>query len=305
MRQSPAAAAFHGLPDLRALSASHGLQATSLLSAPRGREVPSAEIDRQVNEIAEDAAHRPCPRPQATATASGGARNSASPSASSPDPAPAASSFSTSRSPASTPKLRLHDMQAEFKRIPPRGSASPSSMPRRTVEALSMGDEIALVMRHGARWFGSVRPTTSMIARATSTSAHQDQCATANGRRRQPRRDREAGGDRPALRRGRVALSRNRHWRWPPGAVCGETRSCSGVRPFDLKLAVYPGLSSAAVLVVEPLGDLTVVDLQCRRRRPPDGACPRRRRLAAFAMAMRLNFAFDAAHVHLASARRR
>jgi multiple sugar transport system ATP-binding protein len=187
-------------------------------------------------------------------------------------------------------KLR-HDMRAEFKRLHREFGITIVYATPDELEALSMGDEIA-VMRNGRIvQTGSPddlydRPRDVYVATKIGAPAMNIVSAA-------------RGGDGAIeLPFGAVRADRSKP-SWAEAAAAAEpgTRFLFGIRPFDVRVSSggsgYPG----EVKLVEPLGDLTVVDVHA------GGADLKLVLPEAEAAGVhhgdRINFHFDAARAHL------
>ncbi len=249
--------------------------------------VASAEIDRRVKEIAEmlRIGHVLNRKP---ATASGGEQQR----------------VALGRSLIQRPKLLLldepltnldaklrHDMRAEFKRLHREFGITIIYATPDELEALSMGDEIAVMRKGKVVQVGSPddlydRPRDVYVA--TKIGAPAMNIIAARRGRDGAAMDLPFGEVRADPQKSPWAAS-------AAGAAAGES-FLLGVRPFDLRLTQAAGYSGE-VRLVEPLGDLTVVDIHA------GGADLKIVLPEALAAGVRhgdrLNFAFDAAHTHL------
>lgn len=252
----------------------------------REAKVPSAEIKRRVKEIAEmlRIGHVLDRKP---ATASGGEQQR----------------VALGRSLIQRPKVLLldepltnldaklrHDMRAEFKRLHREFGITIVYATPDELEALSMGDEIAVMRKGKVVQVGSPddlydRPRDVYVATKIGAPAMNIIAA---------KRGREAAAI--ELPFGEVRVDQKSPWAAvTAGAAAGES-FLLGVRPFDLKLTQSSGYSGE-VRLVEPLGDLTVVDIHAGgadlKMVLPEAQA------AGVRHGDRLNFAFDAAHSHL------
>lgn len=253
----------------------------------REARVPSSEIDRRVRDVAAmlRITHVLDRKP---ATASGGEQQR----------------VALGRSLIQRPKLLLldepltnldaklrHDMRAEFKRLHREFGITIVYATPDELEALSMGDEIA-VMRDGkVVQVGSPdtlydRPLDIYVATKIGAPAMNIIRA---------RRGREAAAiDLPF---GEVRVDSDKSpWAAVSAAAPAGEEFLLGVRPYDMKLTTAPGYSGE-VRLVEPLGDLTVVDVHAGgadlKMVLPEAQA------AGVRHGDRLNFSFDAAHTHL------
>ena len=233
-----------GVPVLRALSASDRLREPRL-SAARGRR--AARRDRQARQRdRRDAAlaHRLERKP---GTLSGGEQQR----------------VALGRSLIRRPQILLldepltnldaklrHDMRAELKRLHRQFGMTIIYATPDELEALSMGEEIA-VMRDGPRRAARHARTSSTTARATSMSPRKIGSPPMNiidGRA-------DADG-----RGGRDCPSASRSGRGDAGLTPSGGRVIVGIRPADIRLARQRrGAALARVSLVEPLGDVTIV----------------------------------------------
>jgi multiple sugar transport system ATP-binding protein len=253
----------------------------------REAKVPAAEIDRRVKEIADllKIGHVLDRKP---ATASGGEQQR----------------VALGRSLIQRPRLLLldepltnldaklrHDMRAEFKRLHREFGITIIYATPDELEALSMGDEIAVMRSGRIVQVGSPdelydRPKDIYVATKIGAPAMN---IIAAKRGREP--------DRIELPFGEVAFDPSKS-SW--ARVAAEARPGEafllGVRPFDVSLTQAAG-HSGEVRLVEPLGDLTVVDIHARgadlKMVLPEAQA------AGVRHGDRLNFAIDAARAHL------
>lgn len=253
----------------------------------REARVPSAEIDRRVKEIAEllRIGHVLNRKPS---TASGGEQQR----------------VALGRSLIQRPRLLLldepltnldaklrHDMRAEFKRLHREFGITIVYATPDELEALSMGDEIAVMRQGKVVQVGSPddlydRPRDIYVATKIGAPAMNIIAA---------KRGRAAGVIELPFGEIRVDPQRSSWAAIASGLPVGES-FLLGVRPFDLRVAQSSG-HSGEVRLVEPLGDLTVVDIHA------DGAELKmvlpEAQAAGVRHGDRLNFDFDAAHAHL------
>jgi multiple sugar transport system ATP-binding protein len=253
----------------------------------REARVPSAEIDRRVREVATmlRITHVLDRKPS---TASGGEQQR----------------VALGRSLIQRPKLLLldepltnldaklrHDMRAEFKRLHREFGITIIYATPDELEALSMGDEIA-VMRDGkVVQVGSPdalydRPRDIYVATKIGAPAMNIIRA---------RRGHEAAAIELPFGEVRVDAEKS-SWAAVSAAASAGEEFLLGVRPYDLKLTTASGYSGE-VRLVEPLGDLTVVDVHAGgadlKMVLPEAQA------AGVRHGDRLNFSFDAAHAHL------
>ncbi|HET7716948.1 MAG TPA: ABC transporter ATP-binding protein [Bauldia sp.] len=253
----------------------------------REAKLPSAEIDRRVNEIAEllRIGHVLNRKP---ATASGGEQQR----------------VALGRSLIQRPRILLldepltnldaklrHDMRAEFKRLHREFGITIVYATPDELEALSMGDEIAVMREGRVVQVGSPddlydRPKDIYVATKIGAPAMNIIAA---------KRGHDAAAIELPFGEVRIDPDKSPWAAAAAGAPAGEP-FLLGVRPFDVRVsqtAGYPG----EVRLVEPLGDLTVVDIHA------SGAELKMVLPEAQAAGVRhgdkLNFAIDAARAHL------
>jgi multiple sugar transport system ATP-binding protein len=253
----------------------------------REAKVPSAEIDRRVKEVAAmlRISHVLDRKP---ATASGGEQQR----------------VALGRSLIQRPKVLLldepltnldaklrHDMRAEFKRLHREFGITIVYATPDELEALSMGDEIAVMREGKVVQVGSPddlydRPRDVYVATKIGAPAMNIIAA---------KRGREAAAIELPFGEVRVDATKSSWAAVTAGAAAGES-FLFGIRPYDLKLTQSSGYSGE-VRLVEPLGDLTVVDVHAGgadlKMVLPEAQA------AGVRHGDRLNFAFDAAHAHL------
>jgi multiple sugar transport system ATP-binding protein len=253
----------------------------------REARVSSAEIDRRVKEIAEmlRIGHVLDRKP---ATASGGEQQR----------------VALGRSLIQRPRVLLldepltnldaklrHDMRAEFKRLHREFGITIVYATPDELEALSMGDEIAVMREGRVVQVGSPddlydRPKDVYVATKIGAPAMNIIAA---------KRGREASAIELPFGEVRVDPDKS-HWAGvAAGASAGES-FLLGVRPFDIRVTQSAGYAGE-VRLVEPLGDLTVVDVHAA------GAELKLVLPEAQAAGVRhgdkLNFAIDTARAHL------
>jgi multiple sugar transport system ATP-binding protein len=188
-------------------------------------------------------------------------------------------------------KLR-HDMRAEFKRLHREFGITIVCATPDELEALSMGDEIA-VMRHGkVVQVGSPdtlydRPRDVYVATKIGAPAMNIIAAK-----------RGADGAAIELPFGEIRADPAES-AWAPGAAAAApgTPFLFGIRPFDVRVSQSGAGYHGEVRLVEPLGDLTIVDLHA------GGADLKlvlpEAQAAGVRHGDRLNFSIDAARAHL------
>ena len=186
-------------------------------------------------------------------------------------------------------KLR-HDMRAEFKRLHREFGITIVYATPDELEALSMGDEIAVMRQGKVVQVGSPdelydRPRDVYVATKIGAPAMNIISA---------KRGREASTI--ELPFGEVSVDPRKSWAAVAADAAAGESFLLGVRPYDLKLTGSSGYSGE-VRLVEPLGDLTVVDVHAGgaelKMVLPEAQA------AGVRHGDRLNFAFDAAHAHL------
>jgi multiple sugar transport system ATP-binding protein len=186
-------------------------------------------------------------------------------------------------------KLR-HDMRAEFKRLHREFGITIIYATPDELEALSMGDEIA-VMRHGrVVQIGSPdslydRPQDIYVATKIGAPAMNIVAAK-----------RGADGGAIELPFGRISAEASVAWAGPAADAAPGTEFLFGIRPFDVRVSSASGYSGE-VRLVEPLGDLTIVDIDA------GGAGLKlvlpEAQAAGIRHGDRLNFSIDVARAHL------
>jgi multiple sugar transport system ATP-binding protein len=187
-------------------------------------------------------------------------------------------------------KLR-HDMRAEFKRLHREFGITIVYATPDELEALSMGDEIA-VMRQGRMvQIGSPddlydRPVDTYVATKIGAPAMNIIAA---------RRGRE--GALIELPFGEIRADTGKTaWAGDAAAASPGTDFLFGVRPFDVRVAQGSGYSGE-VRLIEPLGDLTIVDLDAAGAELklvlPEAEA------AGIRYGDRLNFSIDVGRAHL------
>ena len=188
-------------------------------------------------------------------------------------------------------KLR-HDMRAEFKRLHREFGITIIYATPDELEALSMGDEIA-VMRHG-------RIVQTGSPDALYDSPRDVYVATKIGAPAMNIIAGERGSDAAAIKLpfGEIrADPAETPWAREAVAAAPGTSVLFGIRPFDVRVTQEGGAYSGEVRLVEPLGDLTIVDIEA------GGADLKIVLPEAQAVGMRhgdrLNFSIDAGRAHL------
>jgi multiple sugar transport system ATP-binding protein len=187
-------------------------------------------------------------------------------------------------------KLR-HDMRAEFKRLHREFGITIIYATPDELEALSMGDEIAVMQDGRAVQVGSPddlydRPKNVYVATKIGAPAMNII---------EVKRGRDAAAIDMPFGEIRVDPEKSPWAATAAGASEGESYLL-GVRPFDLKVS-HSGGFSGKVHLVEPLGDLTMVDVQAGgtelRIVLPEAQA------AGVHHGDDLNFSIDAARTHL------
>lgn len=253
----------------------------------REAKVPAAEIDRRIKEIAEmlRIGHVLGRKP---GTASGGEQQR----------------VALGRSLIQRPRVLLldepltnldaklrHDMRAEFKRLHREYGITIIYATPDELEALSMGEEIAVMKDGRVVQVGSPddlydRPDSVYVATKIGAPAMNIIVA---------KRGHDSAAIELPFGEIRVDQAKSPWAATAADAPVGESYLL-GVRPFDLKVTESAGYSGE-VRLVEPLGDLTVVDLNAGgtdlRIVLPEAQA------AGVQHGDRLNFAFDAARTHL------
>jgi multiple sugar transport system ATP-binding protein len=254
----------------------------------REAKAPRAEIDRRVNEIAEmlRIAHVLKRKP---GTASGGEQQR----------------VALGRSLIQRPRILLldepltnldaklrHDMRAEFKRLHHEFGITVVYATPDELEALSMGEEIAVMRQGRVVQIGSPdalyeRPRDVYVATKIGAPAMNIIPA-------------KRGADASAIDlpfgeiRGDPAASA---WAQGIAAAAPGTEFLFGIRPFDVRVSHTGAGYSGEVKLVEPLGDLTIIDVHA------GGADLKlvlpEAQAAGVRHGDRLNFSIDAARAHL------
>ena len=185
-------------------------------------------------------------------------------------------------------KLR-HDMRAEFKRLHKEFGITIIYATPDELEALSMGNEIAVMREGRAVQVGTPdelydRPNDVYVATKIGAPAMNII---------QAKRGADSTIELPF---GAMPVSEQTGWAKAAAEASAGEQFLLGVRPFDLKVN-HASDYSGVVHLIEPLGDLTVVDIQTggtevKMVMPEQQA-------AQLHLGEQLKFGFDTTHTHL------